>query len=185
MVPTSPLASFFGAVDATFDAAICAGVARTTTTFTVVAVTPRDVAPPLFFGAGATQNGPPGGGDRSASSVTNGNTPKPLTASALHFGFSSAAFVPMPTPGGAVPIPLVFTGIASLPLAVVCAPAGANVAESSATVTLAPTHAHIRRRIAVPPGSLRRCDVVAHRGCSPRLHPPVAAGYPQLRHPVR
>ena len=68
------------------------------TALIVVPVTPRDVSPPLFLGAGATQYGPP-------VVVTIGNVPRPCTVSGLHFGFSTAAFVPIPAPGGGFPTP--------------------------------------------------------------------------------
>src|SRR5262249_22089376 len=53
------------------------GQGSTTTTLIALLVTPRDVAPPLFFGAGATQYGPP-------VVVTIGNEPHPWIATALH-----------------------------------------------------------------------------------------------------
>src|SRR5262249_41720270 len=65
--------------------------------------------------------------------VTIGNEPHPWIATALHFEFASAAFVPIPAPGGGVPTPFVDT---CTPLPSVCACADGIAATASATVSI-------------------------------------------------
>ncbi len=78
----------------------------------------------MSAGAGFTQKGP-------SVEVICGNTPQPSIASALHFGFSSAALVPIPAPFGGVPTPLAFTTGGCE----VCATAGTANAEPVTTST--------------------------------------------------
>ncbi len=70
MVGGCPVARLIDPVSFLAPTPVSTGDGSTTTTLILVAVTPREVAPPLSFGAGATQYGP-------AVVVITGNVPQP------------------------------------------------------------------------------------------------------------